>query len=748
MAAQRIHLNTFTDINSDFFETSDRYEAKKEDFLDIAASLVPPSWGIGRVGLWHMFHCSTQTLPPQGWKIHVSIVQNSAQDVLRKIVPILVELNASFKFLLDKTIHENQNSKNASRESAGKFITIYPSDRVHFEQLLETLHEPLAEFNGPYILSDRRYKKSTVLFYRYGAIVPPKRVASDGTERSILTAPDGSEVPDQRVPYFVVPEWEQDPFSEEQDEDSGEGLKNGRYQIDRVLGFSAFGGVYLGRDLHLGCEVVIKEARPYSGSQLTGLDAIGLLRKEHQLLSLLDGTGAAPRALDLFQDWEHWFLVQEFIDGESLKIHENRYGLALRRRLKRADVEASWHAYRTLYSKIASLITMIHSKDIVFSDVSHHNIIVTGGGSDARFIDFEAAFRPGIEPPTSIYTPGFAKAGKAQASRRSRRDDLYGLGAVMLAALMPINNMLRLNPERVDFIVATIVRDLGFPIELATLICRLLDYDDETVFSAEAVEQAIDALPEVPPESTDEIGFTPKCSPVSIYQHIVSSMSVERTDRLFPADPRVFGTNGICIAYGAAGVALSLHGAGARVPDEVLPWIDRHGYDGVPPGLYSGLSGVAWLFAELGIQNKAAGLADRAFEQLDTCDSCDVFSGRAGIGMALLKLFALTSDPIYLERAARVGDSIVDLLLRDGDGTRWLGRSEQGIGFAHGSAGTSTFLLSLALASGEDRYLSTGREALDAELALALRNEDDALTWQMHMGSTVNPDYSRVIEFR
>ncbi len=42
------------------------------------------------------------------------------------------------------------------------------------------------------------------------------------------------------------------------------------------------------------------------------------LRREYRLLQVLSGSGVTPEPVDYFVDWEHEFLVEEFIAGTSL----------------------------------------------------------------------------------------------------------------------------------------------------------------------------------------------------------------------------------------------------------------------------------------------------------------------------------------------------------------------------------------------------------------------------------------------
>jgi hypothetical protein len=64
----------------------------------------------------------------------------------------------------------NINNKTMNRASGGKFITIYPRNKNDFKFYIQNLYQILKPFEGPYILSDRRYKDCKVLYYRFGTM--------------------------------------------------------------------------------------------------------------------------------------------------------------------------------------------------------------------------------------------------------------------------------------------------------------------------------------------------------------------------------------------------------------------------------------------------------------------------------------------------------------------------------------------------------------------------------------------------
>src|SRR5262245_5206006 len=90
----------------------------------------------------------------QGWKMHVSATWLSAPIVLHRAARMLVEQGCAFKFAgtMDRVWALNQ--KNAQRQQAGKFITVYPRDDDHLRALAPLLDQATAGLPGPVILSD------------------------------------------------------------------------------------------------------------------------------------------------------------------------------------------------------------------------------------------------------------------------------------------------------------------------------------------------------------------------------------------------------------------------------------------------------------------------------------------------------------------------------------------------------------------------------------------------------------------
>src|SRR4030095_1814353 len=101
-----------------------------------------------------------------------------------------------------------------------------------------------------------------------------------------------------------------------------------------------------------------------------------------------------------------------------------------------------------------------------------------------------------------------------------------------------------------------------------------------------------------------------------ITEYLLSKADPKRANRLWPSDYRLFSTNPLSVAYGALGTALFLKTALGELPEEARQWIEQRpiSSEAHPPGLFVGLSGIAWALEELGLTDKARTAIDLAYK--------------------------------------------------------------------------------------------------------------------------------------
>lgn len=205
-----------------------------------------------------------------------------------------------------------------------------------------------------------------------------------------------------------------------------------------------------------------------------------------------------------------------------------------------------------------------------------------------------------------------------------------------------------------------------------------------------------------------------------IAQYILSTLDLDRSDRLSPAHFTVFLTNPMSVAHGACGIALFLKDYSGELPPSVEEWLLRRPLStrAYPPGLYFGLAGIAWVLYELGLHDRAAEAMQTAYQSPLLYRDPTMFVGAAGWGLASLHLYRRTQEPEYLAKAVAAGDYLISTAESREGGCSWRYSESSKVhyGYGYGSSGIALFLLYLGLHTGREDYISTARQAVGFEL--------------------------------
>lgn len=735
----------YTLFNEKYYESPEKY-IRTSELSDIVTKYITPDFSIMESGLWTMVNVKDANFPAQGWKIHISATFSNYKEILEIVTKYSVECKLPFKFSGDSKLFHIINEKSVSRTLAGKFITIYPSDEENFLRHIENLFQLLKSFQGPYILSDRRYKDCKVLYYRYGNLKYQTKMNSRGEVESYLIAPSGEVVEDNRKPFWNLPSWIVDPLEhlQMQSKDDGPLLVN-RYKIIKPLSYSSSGGVYEALDISSDQTVIIKEARPYTGQNFKdNSHAIDRLKNEFKKLTILRDLNVTPQPIDFFEVWEHAFLVQEKVDGKSL----GNYIINNNPLTRGYDNKEVAYIYSSdlpdIWKKIAEYIGKVNKQGVIINDISINNILVQKnekGRIFIKLIDFEAAYTPESEMKIDLHTPGF-RLTKSESSNAFERE-VERVGLVYLATLFPFNNLYELDSKKISLVIDMLENDLEIPEYLFNILKGIFN---KTINSFDEILHFL-TLKKAPKEGTKyHTIYTNQLQSDKLSSTILKSVDFKRTDRLFPSDPNVFFTNPLSILYGSYGILYSLSINNEKIIKEQsfqqsLTWsatmMDR--YD-LPPGLYSGLAGIAWALCHLGKINESKDILDKANIET-TNDFADLFYGLAGIGMSNLYLYKNCYEEKYLSQAKFIGDQLISSCLRDEQGNLyWKNPQNQAFfGYAQGSSGIALFLLYLYLESQEIKYLETGIKALEHDLFNMKENQDGRIS--IKRGTKSNPSF-------
>ncbi|WP_332758391.1 class III lanthionine synthetase LanKC [Streptomyces sp. MT206] len=681
---------------------------------------VPPGLSGAAQGIWTVWGGPRTGFAEQGWKIHVSARLDRAQHVLDTVAGICFSEGVPFKHLSARLFFLFLHHKHAGRAQAGKFCAVYPPDTATARRLLERLRDALDGEEGPYVLSDRRYLDSRTVHYRYGSFGGRGRLRADGTREGLVRDGSGREVVDLRLPAFHLPSGIVDPFVEQEEQPHAGPILIRDYEVTRAVRLSNAGGAYQARDRRTGRPVFVKEARAHNGLVFDGTDAQQRLRHEHRVLRELHAAapGVGPEPLEHFTEWEHDFLVTEYIAGQPLVGWLSRSSPLAHADRTAESVEAYWEACRRLLAELDASLERLHATGYRFGDLSLGNVVVTPSGG-VRLVDFEAASALDAAP-SGMGTPGFTPPpGLLRTDTDPLLRDRYGMSALALSFLAPFNEIAEHAPAN----LALLRRDLAELAPPQDLWRRATAFHPTQ-------DQARDQdgpgrLPSPAELDADPHGCLTRLAE-EVAGGLLETADADRPEWAFPPSPEAFRTNNVCLAYGTAGVVHALHRAGARVPEEILERLRRDTLaqrGALPPGLLVGSAGIARVLAGLGRLEEAVDLLRDADEHPLTA-SCDTLAGgRAGVGLAWLALHRLTGESGHLERAAAAGEH----LLRAPGRPAALG-DHDARGLLHGRSGVALFLHRLARETGETPCLEGGRLLLHQELDRTFPLDDGALS--------------------
>jgi tRNA A-37 threonylcarbamoyl transferase component Bud32 len=698
------------DLRYEAFSFADRYFYDIEDHgvenLDSwVSTLSGCTHGWRRVDRngWHVCLPDGVELPMQGWKVHVSAGSGDARRVLEVVRPYCAQHRIPFKFLRSARIHANRNAKYADRAVSGKLITIYPVDEIQLRRVLADLDVELAGVEGPHIPGDIRFGEGP-LYVKFGGFVERMIIDENGVGIPALERPDGTLVPEENrrlpewvgIPEFLKPNLDPPPLD-----------APSPYRVESVLRVTNAGGVYLATRRADGRQVVLKEARPHTGLDQDGTDAVTRLEREARTLTALAGVPGIPELHERFSVRGNEYMAMSAMPGVPIASWLGRNYPLAQRDASKADKGRYTERALAVLGRIERILADVHRRGLVFADLNDRNILVDDDDS-VSLVDFELTF-PARDPRRPLGgTPGF----RAPNDRTSYEVDRYAFAVLRLWMFLPMTMVLDLEPDKLADFVRHVRRRFDLPLgHLEEVLAELRPRSTRSARRRTALDQ-----PDVNWVAVRR----------SIADAILASATPLRTDRLFPGDIQQFNAGGAGFGNGAAGVLHALDATGAgRFPAHEQWLLEAVRRD--PPrtaGFFNGAHGIAHVLDNFGYQDAADGLIERFDAQLTSITSHGLRNGLAGIALNLLHLAASRQDAGHLWHAVEIGDRLT-VMLADaplpGPGLR------ARAGFMHGWSGPALLFLRLFERTRDRSWLDQADLAIRRDLLECTRTSDGSL---------------------
>lgn len=342
-----------------------------------------------------------------GWKIHISCTIKNYKDIMNLALSYFYENKINFKIIKNIEIYINNSRKTGDRTSFGKFITVYPGNKIEFIKIIEELYELLKYFEGPFILSDRRYRDSKVIYYRYGSNILENVFDNKGNIIRTYTYKNKKYI-DSPKPYFELPDEIEDPLVDKYNVgNSSYLLKN--YEIIEAIRFSPIGGIYKAKSLKNNNLYIVKEIYPHTGIYDDNKDAIYFAKEEIKNLKKLNSIKFISKLYEYFYDWDNFYLIREYIDGDTFEQFSGKMNPIPFYSSPKEVIQYCRDMLYIVY-KIAKCVNILFENGYVITDMGPDNIIVN---DDVYFIDLESLIKVADNKNEIInYTEGFWLEGK------------------------------------------------------------------------------------------------------------------------------------------------------------------------------------------------------------------------------------------------------------------------------------------------------------------------------------------------
>ena len=581
----------------------------------------------------------------QGWKVHISSDFKHSHEVLTIVADICHMFNIAFKYLSSEKRFILRNGKLAHRGFSGKFITCYPSLDI-LEKFLEHLEEALQYFSGPYILSDKRWRKAPI-YLRYGVFRPTINNKERALELDELLISD-KVIKDLREPQFIVPKGAEIPdfLKNWLNKKDNSPKVEFPFVINKAIRFSNSGGIYDACLKDNNQEIILREVRPFTGLDFNGNYSSDRLNSEIKALNLLKDITGIPKVFWSGKLWEHYFLGVERMKGIPLNrwVTKNYplYGTSVGK-------ENYLIRVKEIIKQLINLVKGAHLKNVFHQDIHLGNILIDEN-NQVSLIDWEQArFDNTNKIEQEVAALGFGSWIKDYPSQI----DWHGLKQVAHYLYYPLieqSALVQGYEKQVSKVAHELFRRLSYSLEEIESVEKLIEMLDNktTVVQDLSVKKILKTCNKelLTIESKEDIREVTNSLARGIFLVYNEWTKNYKKDRFFPVhyyglkinQGLAFSNIGVLWSYTKLKALMEINSniKGEEYDDiqrsVIKSTISRFDDVDVFPGLFDGIAGSIWLIYELGEKELAKNLFSKYCNSLlERCSKKNLYSGTAGV---------------------------------------------------------------------------------------------------------------------
>lgn len=292
-------------------------------------------------------------------------------------------------------------------------------------------------------------------------------------------------------------------------------LLDGRYSIIQSLAQGGFGQTYIAEDQRRpgNPQCVVKQLQPENRNPRLLETAERLFFTEAETLEHLGHHEQIPRLLAYFQEDNEFYLIQEFVDGQTLT-HEIELG-------------KPWPESKVyeLLRSVLQILAFIHQNGVIHRDIKPDNIIRRYADQRLVLVDFgtvkqvrsHLTAHGQMVPTVAIGTPGYMPTEQNRGNPRPN-SDIYALGMVGIQAATGLSlTQLQEDPETGELIWQPWAKQVSD--QLAAVLNQMVRYHfkDRYQSAVDVLEalKASGAITSIDISTMDEIadGDSPSVSP-------------------------------------------------------------------------------------------------------------------------------------------------------------------------------------------------------------------------------------------